>query len=163
VNNSTNATGSKPKKNTTNNRIPRPSSSNLKHKNVEVHPRNVKSSLNKKNRVSVYNANVKHAVLNANSEFVCSTCNECLFDANLDMCVVDYLNDVNARARAKSNCIKKKEWKPTGKVFTVVGHGWLPIGRIFTIVENKCPLTRITSTKIVPFRKSVKTIAITKT
>ncbi|GJT67124.1 retrovirus-related pol polyprotein from transposon TNT 1-94 [Tanacetum coccineum] len=114
VNNSTNAIGSKPRKNTTNNRIPRPSSSNPKHKNVKVYPRNVNSSLNKKNRVFVCNANVKHVVLNVNSEFLCSTCNECLFDANHDMCVVDYLNDVNARARAKSKSVKTKEWKPTG-------------------------------------------------
>ncbi|GKB50146.1 hypothetical protein Tco_0900899 [Tanacetum coccineum] len=35
-----------------------------------------------------------------------------------DQCVIDYLNDVNAHARAKSvKRIKKKEWKPTGKVF----------------------------------------------
>ncbi|GJT62606.1 hypothetical protein Tco_1006139 [Tanacetum coccineum] len=115
------------------------------------------------NHVSVHNANVKHVVLNANSEFVCSTCNECLFDANHDMCVVNYLNDVNARARAKYKSIKNKEWKLTGKVFTTVGHIWLPTGRASTIVGNKCPLIRITSTKIVLLRKSVKTSVMTKT
>nr|GEY40503.1 hypothetical protein [Tanacetum cinerariifolium] len=156
VSNSTNASRSKPRENTMNNMIPRLSSSKPKHKNVEVHPRNVKSSLNKKNHVFVCNANVKHVVLNENSKFVCSTCNECLFDANHDMCVVDYLNDVNACARAKSKSVKNKEWKPTSKVFTVVGHRWLPKERTFTIAGNKCHLTRITSTKIVPPRKSVK-------
>ncbi|GJS91144.1 hypothetical protein Tco_0773780 [Tanacetum coccineum] len=48
---------------------------------------------------------------------VCSTYNECMFDAIHDVCVVDYLNNVNERAKsrsAKSN--KKKNWKPTGKV-----------------------------------------------
>ncbi|GJX88811.1 retrovirus-related pol polyprotein from transposon TNT 1-94 [Tanacetum coccineum] len=132
VNSFTNASGSKPRSNTRNNWISRPSSSNQKNKKVEVHPKNVKSSLNKTNRVSICNANVKHA----NSEFVCSTCNECLFSASHDMCVVDYFNDVNARARAKSKSIKNKEWKPTGKVFTTVGHIWLPTGRASTIHIN---------------------------
>ncbi|GKC46740.1 retrovirus-related pol polyprotein from transposon TNT 1-94, partial [Tanacetum coccineum] len=85
----------------------------MKNKTVEVHHRNVKSSLNKTNRVSVCNINVKHGVLNANIEHVCSTCNECLFDANNDICVVVYLNDVNAHARDKSKSFNKYEWKPT--------------------------------------------------
>ncbi|GJV89709.1 hypothetical protein Tco_1533647 [Tanacetum coccineum] len=56
--------------------------------------------------------------------------------------------------------IKKKEWKPTGKMFKNVGYKWVPTGRNFTIVGNKCPLTRFTSTKLVPPRKSVKSTAI---
>ncbi|GKD18552.1 hypothetical protein Tco_1207710, partial [Tanacetum coccineum] len=67
LNSPTNAIRLKRRKNTMNNRIQPPSSSNSKHKNVEVHLRNVKSSLNKRNHVSACNANVKHAVLNANS------------------------------------------------------------------------------------------------
>ncbi|GJT01834.1 integrase, catalytic region, zinc finger, CCHC-type containing protein [Tanacetum coccineum] len=35
-------------------------------------------------------------------------------------------------------------------VFTDVGFKWKPTGRIFTIVGNSCPLTRITSTNVVP-------------
>ncbi|GJV36814.1 retrovirus-related pol polyprotein from transposon TNT 1-94 [Tanacetum coccineum] len=114
VKSSTNVSGSHPRSNTRNNRISRTSSSNVKNKKVEVYPRNVKSNLKKTNHVSVCNENVKHGMLNANSEYVCSTCNECLFYANHDMCVVDYLNDVNPRARAKSvKSIKNNEWKPT--------------------------------------------------
>ncbi|GJX85567.1 hypothetical protein Tco_0336341 [Tanacetum coccineum] len=38
-----------------------------------------------------------------------------------------YLNDVNARVRNKSiKSVKRKEWKPNGKVFTNVGHKWVP-------------------------------------
>ncbi|GKC24763.1 hypothetical protein Tco_1026913 [Tanacetum coccineum] len=123
VKSSTNASGSHPRSNTRNNRILRPSSSNMKNKRVEVHPRNVKSSLNNMNRVSVCNAITKNVVLNVNSEYVCSTCNDCLFSANHDMCVIDYLNDVNARARAKSvKSVEKNEWKPIGKKFINVGH-----------------------------------------
>ncbi|GJR60594.1 hypothetical protein Tco_1502756 [Tanacetum coccineum] len=98
---------------------------------------------------------------NSMSKFVCSTCKKCLFDANHDLCVVNYLFDVNARARAKFvKSIKKKEWKPTGKMFQNVGYKWVPIGRTFTLVGNKYPLTRFTSTKIVPPRKVVKSIVI---
>ncbi|GKA26291.1 retrovirus-related pol polyprotein from transposon TNT 1-94 [Tanacetum coccineum] len=41
-------------------------------------------------------------------------------------------------------------WKPTGHVFTKVGFKWKPTGRTFTIVGNSCPLTRFTSTNVVP-------------
>nr|GEU32661.1 retrovirus-related Pol polyprotein from transposon TNT 1-94 [Tanacetum cinerariifolium] len=71
-------------------------------------------SLNKTNCVFICNANVKHGMLNTNSEYACSTCNECLLSTNHDMCVVDYLNDVNAHASAKSvKSITKNKWKPT--------------------------------------------------
>ncbi|GJW63496.1 retrovirus-related pol polyprotein from transposon TNT 1-94 [Tanacetum coccineum] len=46
-------------------------------------------------------------------------------------------------------------------VFSEIGYSWKPTGRTFTIVINKCPLTRITSTKVVPtketYTKSVAT------
>ncbi|GKD77721.1 hypothetical protein Tco_1340342, partial [Tanacetum coccineum] len=59
VKSSTNASRSKPMSNTRNNRISRTSSSNMKNKKVEDHPRNVKSSLNNPNHDSVCNANIK--------------------------------------------------------------------------------------------------------
>ncbi|GKE48770.1 hypothetical protein Tco_1480028 [Tanacetum coccineum] len=38
------------------------------------------------------------------------------FALSHEQCVIDYLNDVDAHARAKSvKSIKKKEWKPTGQ------------------------------------------------
>ncbi|GJT33345.1 putative ribonuclease H-like domain-containing protein [Tanacetum coccineum] len=39
------------------------------------------------------------------------------------------------------------------KVFTNIGFIWRPTGQTFTIVGNACPLTRITTTTEVPFRK----------
>ncbi|GKA45619.1 retrovirus-related pol polyprotein from transposon TNT 1-94 [Tanacetum coccineum] len=81
----------------------------------------------KKERIiqnSICNENVKHFVLNANSEFICATCHECMFDVIHDMCVRDYLNDVNACVKSKfvksrsAKSKKKKMWKPTGKVYT---------------------------------------------
>ncbi|GJX30464.1 retrovirus-related pol polyprotein from transposon TNT 1-94, partial [Tanacetum coccineum] len=99
--------------------------------------------------------------LNANSELVCATCHECMFDAIHDLCVSGYLNDVNARVKPKSvksrsaKSKMKKMWKPIGKVYTTIRYSWKPTGRTFTIVGNTCPLTRIISTNVVPPRKSI--------
>ncbi|GKG03229.1 hypothetical protein Tco_0310865, partial [Tanacetum coccineum] len=106
VNTITSASGSKPSGDTKKNRISRPPSSNQKNK-VEEHPRKVKSSLNKTNSVSepISNAHVKHSVKNAKFESICVICNKCLFDSNHDMCVIDYVNDVNVRSKSKSKSI----------------------------------------------------------
>ncbi|GKF02079.1 hypothetical protein Tco_0029002, partial [Tanacetum coccineum] len=101
---STEASGSQTKSKTKKNRITRTSRSNKKKNKVEDQPRIVKSSLNNVNHVSntPCNANVKHYVLNANSELICATYNECMFDAIHDSCVRVYLNDVNACVKSKS-------------------------------------------------------------
>ncbi|GKA61893.1 integrase, catalytic region, zinc finger, CCHC-type containing protein [Tanacetum coccineum] len=162
----TSASGSKPSSNTKNNRITRPPHSNQKNK-VEDHPRKVKSSLNKTNSVfePISNALVKHSVRNAKFESICAICNKCLFDANHDLCLVDFVNHVNVRSKSKSKRNKKsKAWKPTGKVFTDVGYKWKPTGRLLTIVGNSCPLTRITPKKIVHIEettpKSIETLKL---
>ncbi|GJQ90504.1 hypothetical protein Tco_0001643 [Tanacetum coccineum] len=74
---------------------------------------------------------------------------------NHDLCVLDFINDVNARTKSKSvkKSSKRKVWKPKGKVFTKTGYTWRPTSRTFTIVGNACPLTRITTTAEVPLRK----------
>ncbi|GJV46437.1 retrovirus-related pol polyprotein from transposon TNT 1-94 [Tanacetum coccineum] len=147
-------------------RILQTSSNNKRKNKVEDQPRIAKSSLNNMTRVSktVCNANVKHSVLNANSELICATCHECMFDAIHDLCVSDYLNDVNARVKSRyAKSKKKKMWKPTSKVYTIVGYSCKPTGRIFTIDENTCPLTRIISTKVVPPRKSISTTLVKQT
>ncbi|GKC77587.1 retrovirus-related pol polyprotein from transposon TNT 1-94 [Tanacetum coccineum] len=96
-----------------------------------------------------------HPKLNANSELKCVKCNGCMLSDNHDLCVLDFINNVNARAKSKSikKCSKRKVWKPTGKVFTNIGYIWRPTGRTFTIVGNACLLTRITTTTEVPIRK----------
>nr|GEU43561.1 retrovirus-related Pol polyprotein from transposon TNT 1-94 [Tanacetum cinerariifolium] len=148
---------SQPSSNTKNNRISQTTNSNMKNK-VKDHSRNVKSNSNKTNRVSepVSNANVKHTMLNANSELISVKCNKCMFDANHDLCVLDFVNDVNVRSKSKSHksSKKKKTWKPTNKVFIDIGYRWKPTGRTFTIVRNTCPLTRITSTKVEPLKET---------
>ncbi|GKB27537.1 hypothetical protein Tco_0866938 [Tanacetum coccineum] len=101
VNPSTSASGSKPSGNTKNDRIPRTPSSNEKNK-VEVQSRKVKSSLNKRNSDSknVCNEHVKHPVKGAKA--LCSVCNECFFDANHAMCLIDHVNSMNVRAKSAS-------------------------------------------------------------
>ncbi|GJZ77857.1 retrovirus-related pol polyprotein from transposon TNT 1-94 [Tanacetum coccineum] len=157
----TSASESKPSGNTKNNRITRPSS-NQKNK-VEDHSRKVKSSLNKINSISEPNSNalVKR---NAKFESICAICNKCLFDANHDMCIIDYVNDVNVHSKSKSKRNKMRQvWKPTGKVFIEIGYSWKPTGRTFTIVGNRCPLTRITSNKIVPPKETIIAPVVTRT
>ncbi|GJV90929.1 retrovirus-related pol polyprotein from transposon TNT 1-94 [Tanacetum coccineum] len=84
---STNASGSKPKSNIKNDRIPQRSSRSMKNK-VEAHHRKFKSSANKINHVLERNSNVKNITLSKNSDTICLSCNECLFSANHDACVI---------------------------------------------------------------------------
>ncbi|GJS46046.1 hypothetical protein Tco_0596167 [Tanacetum coccineum] len=150
---STSASGSQPSGNTKKDKIQRTPSSNQKNK-VEAHYRTVKSSLKKKNYVVEPNetANVQHSKLNANYELLCHSC---MISDNHDLCVLNFINDTNARVKFKSvkKSSKRKAWKLIGKVFTNIGYNWRPTGRTFTIVGNACPLTRITTTAKVPPRK----------
>ncbi|GKB54800.1 hypothetical protein Tco_0905553 [Tanacetum coccineum] len=153
---STSASGSQPSGNTKKDKIRQTPSSTQKNK-VEAHPRKVKSSLKNKDCVvqPKGTAHVQHSKLNANSELKCVKCNGCMLSDNHDLCVLDFINNVNARKKSKSvkKSSKRKVWKPTGKVFTNIGYIWRPTGRTFTIVGNACPLTRITTTTEVPLRK----------
>ncbi|GJT36179.1 integrase, catalytic region, zinc finger, CCHC-type containing protein [Tanacetum coccineum] len=125
---------------------------------VEDHSRNVKSNSNKTNRVSepVCNANVKHTMLNANSELICVKFNQCMFDANHDLCFLEFVNDVNVRSKSKfaKSRKQKKTWKPTGNIFTDIGYRWKPTGQTFTLAGNTCPLTRIAFTKVEPLKET---------
>ncbi|GJX13510.1 hypothetical protein Tco_0205268 [Tanacetum coccineum] len=151
---STSASGSQPSGNTKNDRILQTPSSNSKNK-VEAHPRNVKSSLNKRNgTVKVTgSASVQKSKKQDDSDSVCVNSNDCMSSDNV--CVSNAVNVVKSRAKPKKNKPKKDIWKPTGKVFTQIGYIWRPTGRTFTIVGNACPLTRITTTNEVPSRKPI--------
>ncbi|GKD21523.1 hypothetical protein Tco_1223226 [Tanacetum coccineum] len=46
----------------------------------------------------------------------------------------------------------KQVWKETWKLFANVGYQWKPTGRKFTL-EEQCPLTRFTKSKIVPLQQ----------
>nr|GEV16402.1 integrase, catalytic region, zinc finger, CCHC-type, peptidase aspartic, catalytic [Tanacetum cinerariifolium] len=152
---STRASGSQPLGNTKKAKIQRPPSSTQKNK-VEAYPRIVKTSLKNTNHIvePKRTASVQHSMLNANFKLICFKCNGCMLYDNHDLCV---LNVMNARVKSKSvkKDSKRKVWKQTGKVFTNIGYTWRPTVRTFTIVGNACPLTRITTTTEVPFRKPI--------
>ncbi|GJS01491.1 hypothetical protein Tco_0317999 [Tanacetum coccineum] len=135
----------------------------LEAKNVSImklkeHIANLKG----KNTVEVFKMCIviKAFCVECEFELICATFHKCMFDAIHDLCVCDYLVDVNARVKSQSvksrnaKNKKKKMWKPTGKMYTNVRYRWKPIGQLFTIDGNTCPLTRIISTKVVPPRKS---------
>ncbi|GJT34774.1 retrovirus-related pol polyprotein from transposon TNT 1-94 [Tanacetum coccineum] len=132
---STSASGSQPSGNTKKGKIQQTPSSTQKNK-AEAHPRRVKSSLKNKDCIvkPKGTAHVQHSKLNTNSELKCVKCNGCMFSDNHDLCALDFINNVNARAKSKSI---------------------IPTGRTFSIVGNACPLTRITTTTEVPLRKPI--------
>ncbi|GJR77709.1 retrovirus-related pol polyprotein from transposon TNT 1-94 [Tanacetum coccineum] len=113
---STSASRSQPSGNTKKYKIQQTPISTQKNK-VEAHPRTVKSSLKNKNCFvePKGNANVQHSKLNANSELLCVKCNGCMLSNNHDLCVLDFINDVNARTKSKS--VKKSS---KGKVVQII-------------------------------------------
>ncbi|GKE09316.1 integrase, catalytic region, zinc finger, CCHC-type containing protein [Tanacetum coccineum] len=77
-----------------------------------------------------------------------------MFDGVHDICLLDFVENVNSRAKSAKKHKKQNIWKPKGHVFTEVGLKWKPTCRTFTIVGNSCPLTRITSANVVPPKKT---------
>nr|GEV98903.1 hypothetical protein [Tanacetum cinerariifolium] len=142
---------SKPTGNKKNDRISQTQSRIMKDK-VEAQPRKV----NKKNHVvePIRDVDIKHLLLNVNSKLICATCNKSRFDGIHDMCLLDFVKNVNGRTKSAKKHKKQNIWKPTGHVFTEVGFKLKPTGRTFTLVGNSCPLTMITPTKIVPIKES---------
>ncbi|GJT41090.1 retrovirus-related pol polyprotein from transposon TNT 1-94 [Tanacetum coccineum] len=81
------------------------------------------------------NANDKNVALSKNSYTICLSCNECLFSANHDACVVQYLKKMQKCKMAKSVKQKiKSEWKPTGRILKTIGLKWIPTGRTFNLI-----------------------------
>nr|GEX29790.1 retrovirus-related Pol polyprotein from transposon TNT 1-94 [Tanacetum cinerariifolium] len=105
----------------------------------------------------VMNSFVNNASFNANSKVIFVKCKGCMLSDNHDLCVPNVINNVNAHPKSKAvkKNSKRKVWKPTGKVFTKTRFTWRPTGQTLTIVGNECPLTRITTTTVVPSRKLI--------
>ncbi|GJQ96336.1 uncharacterized mitochondrial protein-like protein [Tanacetum coccineum] len=124
---------SKPTVNKKKDRISQTPSRNMKNR-VEAQPRKV----NKRNRVvePIHDVDVKHSLLKAISELICATCKKSMFDGVHDMCLLDFMENVNSRAKSAKKHKKQNIWKPMGHVFTEVGLKWKPTGRTFTIVGS---------------------------
>ncbi|GKE90405.1 hypothetical protein Tco_1567880, partial [Tanacetum coccineum] len=120
---STSASGSQPSSNTKKDKIQKTPSSTQKNK-VEAHSKKVISSFKNKDCVvqPKGTAHVQHSKRNANFKLKCVKCNGCMLSDNHDLCVLDYINNVNARAKYKSakKQTKRKVWKPTGKIKPIV-------------------------------------------
>ncbi|GJT99619.1 hypothetical protein Tco_1109958 [Tanacetum coccineum] len=103
---SASASGSQPSGNTRNDKIQQTPSSNSKNK-VEAHPRNVKSSLNKRNGTVKVNgsASVQNSKKHDNSDYVCINGDDCMSSDNL--CVSNSMNDVKFRAKPKKRNLRK--------------------------------------------------------
>ncbi|GJW34801.1 hypothetical protein Tco_0057721 [Tanacetum coccineum] len=91
------------------------------------------------------------------NDLQCPTCKKCLYSANHDECVLEYLSRLNPRASAqnkdakshkttkrympveKSSASKKPERQiPTGhSIFKTIGLRWVPTGKIFAFSTNK--------------------------
>ncbi|GJR81320.1 retrovirus-related pol polyprotein from transposon TNT 1-94 [Tanacetum coccineum] len=153
VNDSTEASGSKPRSNTKKRILP---AKKENKKEVEVRLRTNKSVWTKVNRVDS-SISSKRVVINSNSESVCKTCNKCVNSASHGMCVVNILNSVNATSTVKTVLNKGKQiwkpkgrlsdnslyktkrvWKATGKLFADIGYQWRPTGKKLTLGKLDC-------------------------
>ncbi|GJX85743.1 retrovirus-related pol polyprotein from transposon TNT 1-94 [Tanacetum coccineum] len=144
-----------PRSNTKNDRVPSASKSSCnKNKEVEVeeHHRNLLLSKNKKHMSSECN-HVKLAIRNDKSEVICAMCKQCLITANHDVCMLNYVNDMNSRGKKQkanvSNTENQKKQKPKVIKPKKVGSNerlaspkpskprfclrWSPTGRFFDI------------------------------
>nr|GEW00244.1 hypothetical protein [Tanacetum cinerariifolium] len=103
-----------PRSNTKNDKVPSTSKSSCsknKEVKVEEHPRNLLLSKNKKHMSSECN-NVKLVIQNDKSEVVCAMCKQCLITANHDVCVLNYVNDMNSHGKKqKTNVSNTKNQK----------------------------------------------------
>ncbi|GJR38020.1 hypothetical protein Tco_1213704 [Tanacetum coccineum] len=107
-----------PRSNTKNDRVPSASKSSCnKNKEVEVeeHHRNLLLSKNKKHMSSACN-HVKPDIQNDKSGVSCAMCKKCLITANHDVCMLNYVNDMNSRGKKQkanvSNTENQKKQKP---------------------------------------------------
>ncbi|GKE07321.1 hypothetical protein Tco_1399339, partial [Tanacetum coccineum] len=152
---STSASGSQPSGNTKKDKIQQTPSSTQKNK-VEAHSRTVKSSLKNKNCVVEPNetANVQHSKLNANSELLCVKCNGCMLSDNHDLCVLNFINDVNARAKSKS----LRNVCPLTRIITTTK---VPLRKL-TALESDIPKPVVTLVYLRKPRKSKTNVLVSK-
>ncbi|GJS98346.1 retrovirus-related pol polyprotein from transposon TNT 1-94 [Tanacetum coccineum] len=123
VNNTAKTRRPHPRSNSNTDRVSSKSKSSCLSNNVEKieeNHRNLQSSSNQKHMSSECN-NITLAIRNAKSEIVCVMCKQCLVTANHDVCVLNYVNDMNSRAdnqsanvsiRANETKHKVQIWKP---------------------------------------------------
>ncbi|GJY28217.1 hypothetical protein Tco_0403984 [Tanacetum coccineum] len=92
-------------------RVPSKSKSSCLSNNIEKIEENHRNSQIPKNQkyMSSECNNITLAIRNAKSEIVCVMCKQCLVTANHDICVLNYVNDMNSRADNQSANVSKRE------------------------------------------------------
>ncbi|GJZ95692.1 retrovirus-related pol polyprotein from transposon TNT 1-94 [Tanacetum coccineum] len=158
---STGANGSQPSDNTKKDKIQQTPSSTQKNK-IKAHHRKVKSSLKNKDCVVAPKgtANVQHSKLNENSKLKCVKCNGCMLLDNHDLCVLDFINNVNARVKSKS--VKKVQREKFGnqqKMITTTTE--VPI-RKPTTLDNETSKTIVTLVYSRKPKKSKTNVPVSK-
>ncbi|GJT74365.1 retrovirus-related pol polyprotein from transposon TNT 1-94 [Tanacetum coccineum] len=95
------------------------------------------------------NKDKRHSKLNVNSELKCVKCNGCMLSDNHDLCVLDFINNVNARVKSKSI---KKSLETNKKV---------PL-RKPTVLDNEIPKPVVTLVYSQKPRKSKTNVPVSK-
>ncbi|GJW15856.1 integrase, catalytic region, zinc finger, CCHC-type containing protein [Tanacetum coccineum] len=98
-----------PRSNTKNDRVSSTSKSScIKNKEVKVveHPRNLLFSKNQTHMSSGCN-NIKLVIRNDKSKVIYAMCKQCLITANHDVCVLNYVNDMNSCADNQNANVSK--------------------------------------------------------
>nr|GEV34686.1 Gag-Pol polyprotein [Tanacetum cinerariifolium] len=121
-------------------------------KKIEENYRNSQIPKNQKHMSSECN-NITLAIRNAKSKIVCVMCKQCLVTANHDVCVLNYVNDIDSRGdnqnanvsiyenqkKHKANAKKSKELGFKGSLASSRPSKprtclrWIPTGRIFAM------------------------------
>ncbi|GJU64167.1 hypothetical protein Tco_1246002 [Tanacetum coccineum] len=77
--------------------------------------------------------------------FVCSTCHKCVFNANHDACITNFLKEVNSRAKIQSN-----KTRNSNKLVEQKRHTQKPVRQIFTGHRFSLNKTSVVYEKISP-------------
>ncbi|GJS74782.1 hypothetical protein Tco_0707623 [Tanacetum coccineum] len=86
------------------------------------------------------------------NDLQCPTCKKCLYSANHDECVLEYLSRLNPRIPTRHRFSNKKtttvpektmnprsclKWQLTGRILKTVGLRWVPTGKLFNSCTSK--------------------------
>ncbi|GJQ94917.1 retrovirus-related pol polyprotein from transposon TNT 1-94 [Tanacetum coccineum] len=127
VNNTAQTRRPQPRRNTKNDKVPSASKSSCtENKEVEVEEHNWNLLLSKNKKHMSYECNnTKLAIWNDKYEVVCAMCKQCLITANHDVCMLNYVNDMNSCGdKHNANVLKianQKKHKPKVKKPKKVG------------------------------------------
>ncbi|GJZ26273.1 reverse transcriptase domain-containing protein [Tanacetum coccineum] len=155
VNNTAKTRRPHPRSNSNTNRVPSKSKSSCLSNNVEKIEENHRNSQIPKNQKHMSSKcnNIMLAIRNDKSEIVCVMCKQCLVTANHDVCMLNYVNDMNSRADNQSANVSiretQKKHKANAKISKESGSKgslassspskprtslrWIPTGRIFAM------------------------------